>query len=68
MSKKRQTSVKLPPELLDRLDSLAVRIARPGWEPIRTEAILAALLVGLNTIEADPSVLTRLTTKTDAKK
>lgn len=54
---KRTISVKLPPEILKRLDELAEKIARPGRGPIRNEAILASIFVGLNAIEADASVL-----------
>jgi predicted transcriptional regulator len=61
-------SFRLSPEILARLDALAEILKRPGREPIRRDAILAAIYEGLRTIEADPSVLRTPTPKTGARR
>jgi predicted transcriptional regulator len=60
---KRTIPVKMPQELIRRLDELAEKIARPGRGSIRSEAILASIYVGLDAIDRDPSVLKMSTTK-----
>ena len=48
-----QTAVRLDPELLDRLDAIAVKLSRPGLNVTRADAIRIALLTGLEKIEKE---------------
>jgi predicted DNA-binding protein len=48
-----QTAVRLDPELLARLDAVAVKLSRPGLEVTRADAIRIALATGLLAIEKE---------------
>jgi len=49
----RRTSIRLDRAVVARLDTLAVKISRPGRGAVRSEAIRAALVMGLRVIEAE---------------
>ena len=68
MSKKRTVCFKANSEILVRLDAVAEIVRRPGREPIRSDAILAAIHVGLSAIEADPSVLQKAASRIGTKR
>jgi predicted transcriptional regulator len=48
-----QTAVRLPSKTVDRIDAIADRLSRPGWEVSRSEALRVALHRGLGALEAD---------------
>jgi predicted DNA-binding protein len=47
-----QLAVRLEAEVMDRLDTLAKRLSRPGLELSRTDAVRMAILEGLPRLEA----------------
>jgi hypothetical protein len=49
--RRRHVSVRIDEPTLARLDALAVELQRPGASPVRSEAILAVLLLGLDVHE-----------------
>jgi hypothetical protein len=48
-----QTAVRLDPDLIARLDAVAVKLSRPGLEVTRTDAMRICLLTGLQAIEKE---------------
>lgn len=48
-----QIAVRLDPDVLGRLDTIATKLSRPGLALTRTDAIRIALLTGLQAIEKE---------------
>ena len=48
-----QLSVRLPDEIIDRIDELVTRIARAGLEPSRTSILRAIVIRGIEILERE---------------
>jgi predicted DNA-binding protein len=54
---KQHVAVRLPPELVARLDALIPRLSTEWREATRSDVLRALLLKGLGDVEADPGSL-----------